>query len=134
MQEQVPMIETPTLLITDDDDDFRETLRGAFEPRGFRTLLAEDGVQAIKLIRSESIHVMLIDMHMPRLNGIETMVKVRAYNDQLPWILISAALTDEIVADAKRARAHSIMAKPVRIAALRDSVNQAMMTAYSDTA
>ena len=124
------MIETPTLLITDDDRGFRETLRGAFEPRGFRTLLAEDGAQAIDIVQSESVHVMLIDMHMPRLNGIETMVKVLAYNRRLPWILVSGALTDNIVADAKQAQAHSIISKPVRIATLRDSVNQAMKDAY----
>ena len=43
-------IETPSLLITDDDPGFRETLRVVFQPRGFRTLLASDGEEALKIV------------------------------------------------------------------------------------
>ena len=42
------MIESPSLLITDDDSAFRETLRGVFEPEGYRTLLAGDGEEALR--------------------------------------------------------------------------------------
>ena len=42
--------ENPAILITDDDRDFRETLREVFEPRGFATLLAADGEEAIQIV------------------------------------------------------------------------------------
>jgi CheY-like chemotaxis protein len=63
----------PSILITDDDRGFRETLRGVFEPEGFQTLLAEDGAQAIDIVRSFDVHLLLLDMHMPRLTGLETL-------------------------------------------------------------
>ena len=44
------LVTPPSLLITDDDSDFRETLRGVFEPRGFRTLLAGDGEEALEIV------------------------------------------------------------------------------------
>ena len=46
--------ETPSLLITDDDPGFRETLRVIFEPKGFRTLLAGDGDEALKIVHNET--------------------------------------------------------------------------------
>ena len=67
------LVETPSLLITDDDPGFRETLRVVFEPKGFRTLLASDGEEALKIVHSETVHVVLLDMHMPRLTGLETL-------------------------------------------------------------
>ena len=44
---------SPSILITDDDLDFRETLRIVFEPRGFRTLLASNGEEALAIVRSQ---------------------------------------------------------------------------------
>ena len=52
------------MLITDDDRDIRETLGSIFEPRGFHTLLARDGKEALDLVQQEEVHVVLIDMHM----------------------------------------------------------------------
>ena len=60
---------TPSILITDDDRDFRETLGGLFEPRGFRTFLAGDGEEALDIIRREQVHLALFDMHI-HLSGI----------------------------------------------------------------
>ena len=56
----------PSILITDDDLDFRETLRFVFEPRGFRTLLAGDGEEALEIMRGEQVHLVLLDVHMPQ--------------------------------------------------------------------
>ena len=59
----------PSILITDDDQDFRETLAEVLEPRGFRTLLAGDGPQALEIVRKEQVHVLVLDMHLPKLTG-----------------------------------------------------------------
>ena len=70
------MVVSPSLLITDDDRDFRETLRDVFEPRGFHTVLASDGVEALEIVRTREIHLVLIDMHMPRLSGMEAIDRI----------------------------------------------------------
>jgi hypothetical protein len=64
------LVETPSILITDDDHGFRETVRGMFEPRGFRTYLAADGEEALRIVGAEPVHLLLLDMHMPRLTAI----------------------------------------------------------------
>lgn len=123
-------IECPSLLISDDDCDFRETLREVFERRGFRILLAQDGQQALETLQTELIHVALLDMHMPRLTGLEAIRRMRESHANLPCILISAGLNDEICAQARQAHAFSIMAKPVSSRVLTGIVHDAMKQTY----
>jgi CheY-like chemotaxis protein len=125
-------LETPELLITDDDRDFRETLRDVFEPRGFRTHLAGDGEEALKIIQNERIHIVLLDMHMPRLSGLETIRRLREtqLTYRLPCILISAALDAAIVEEALRQRTFSILSKPVRLREVTGVVQDALRQAY----
>ncbi len=124
----------PTLLITDDDAGFRETLRDVFEPEGFRTLLAEDGQEAFEIVRVESIHLVLLDMHMPRLNGVETIRRVHEFKPELPCILLSAALDDLIVKAAEEVLAFSVLSKPCSRRQLTTLVRNALQTAYPGTA
>src|SRR5436853_4448114 len=105
-------LETPSLLITDDDRDFRETLSGVFESRGFRTILAGDGEEALDVVSREPVHLLLLDMHMPRLTGLDTIRELRKLHLDLPCILISAALDRQIEEEAKAVKAYSVLAKP----------------------
>ena len=85
-----------SLLITDDDRAFRETLQTVFRPLGFRTLLAADGEEALTTIHHVSIDLLLVDLHMPRLNGIELLGSLQILKPELPTILISARVTEVI--------------------------------------
>jgi CheY-like chemotaxis protein len=125
-------LEPPSLLITDDDRDFRETLRGVFEPRGFRTLLAADGDEALDIVQRQPVHLALLDMHMPRLSGLETIRRIRQMRLDivLPCILISAALDDAIEEEARRQRAFSVLSKPIRLREITGLVQQALIQTY----
>ena len=120
----------PTLLITDDDRDFRETMRTAFEPSGFRTLVAGDGLEALEIVRTEPVHLLLLDMHMPRLTGLETIRRVKQFCENLPCILLSAGLDDQLAEEARRAKAFSALAKPVRYAEVKRTVDRALRLTY----
>ena len=120
----------PSILITDDDLDFRETLRFVFEPRGFRTLLAGDGEEALQIMRGEQVHLVLLDVHMPKLSGLETLRRVRQLEWRVPIILLSAALDDSILRQARMAQAFSVLPKPVTRAQITDVVAQAFKQAY----
>jgi len=124
------LVETPSLLITDDDADFRQTLQGVFEPRGFRTLLAGDGEQALQIVRQELVHVVLLDMHMPKLTGLETLRQVHELNAGLPCILLSGALDEPLIQQARQADAFSVLPKPVTLGELTGTVWLAMKTCY----
>ncbi|MDR2439639.1 MAG: response regulator [Planctomycetaceae bacterium] len=121
----------PTLLITDDDIDFRETLREVLEPEGFRTFLAEDGLEAFEIVKTEPVHVVLLDVHMPRIDGLETLRLVHEIKPELPCILLSAALDEMIIKAAKELFAFSVLSKPCTRKQITSVVHNALKTAYS---
>ena len=125
------LLETPSLLITDDDPGFRETLRVIFEPKGFRTLLAGDGEEALKIVHNETVHLALLDMHMPRLTGLETLRKLKEYRAMLPCILLSAQLDELIVEQARRAHAYLVLSKTVTVGQITSAVRQALQRTYA---
>ncbi len=121
------------MLITDDDTAFRETLRNAFAPRGFHTLMARDGDEALAIVREQAVHLLLTDMHMPRMNGLEIIRQIRRARLLLPCILISAGVDDGLVKEARDADAFSILRKPVRFPEIMRAVRQAMEVTYGWT-
>ncbi len=159
---------TPRLLITDDDRDFRETVAGALEDRGFETLQAADGEETLRIICRQEVHLLLLDMQMPRLSGLDTIERLRGiempWNKEvgwdevapatdgppqaapfsggpaqssiagpklrIPWILISGALDEQLIARARAAAAFSILPKPLRLPELTGAVSKALEQAY----
>jgi CheY-like chemotaxis protein len=134
-------LHTPRLLITDDDRDLRSTIAGLFQSRGFDTLEAGDGEEALEIVTRQEVHLLLLDMQMPRLSGLETIRRLKQLELAqtawrraalpLPWILISGALDEQIVAQAREAAAFSILAKPFRLPELTGAVNSALEQAYN---
>jgi CheY-like chemotaxis protein len=126
----MPTLELPRLLITDDDAEFRETLRGALEPQGFWTLEAGDGEQALQIIHQQEVHVVLLDMHMPRLTGLETLRQLRRFRAVLPCILMSAQLDESIIEQAHREHAFSVLSKLATLRQLTATVHSAVEQTY----
>jgi len=102
-----------SILVTDDDPAMRETFRDIFEPAGYRTILAESGEQAIDIVQRDNVHLALMDMHLPKLSGLETMAIVRQIRGVLPMILVSADRDDGLLRKALSAHAFCVLAKPV---------------------
>ena len=122
------MVVAPRLLISDDDRDFRETLGSVFQERGFSTILAADGEEAVHIARRDSVHVILMDFHMPKLTGLEAIRRIKESEIDVPCILISAGINDEIRAQASDA--FSLLEKPVDFHRVTETVNAAMRAAY----
>jgi CheY-like chemotaxis protein len=125
------MLDTiPSFLITDDDRDFRETVRSVFEPWGVRTYMAADGEEALKIVYNHRVDLVLLDFHMPRLDGLETLRRVKAHRAIMPCIVISAGLEAESIEEVLEARAFSVLAKPVSCRQLTTTVEDALWQTY----
>ena len=108
------VLELPySILVTDDDPASRETFREIFEPVGFRTFLAGSGEEAIEIVNRHDVHLALMDMHLPKLSGLETMAIVRQIKGLLPMILMSADQDERLMRRALSAQAYSVLSKPV---------------------
>jgi two-component system, response regulator PdtaR len=127
------MTDTPlrySILITDDDRGVREALGEIVEAKGFRPVLASHGEEALEIVQAEPIHLALLDMHMPRLTGLETLQLVRQINAFLPAILITADATLELMRLAFHAQVFSVVPKPVNPNVVLATVLRALGRVY----
>ena len=121
-----------SLLITDDDLGFRETLRGIFEHEGFLTLLAGSGEEAIDIVRDHPVHLALLDQHLPRLTGLETLRIIRQMNSLMPVILLTGDYTQQLMREALAIHAYTVIPKPVSQNVVVYTVRRALAF-YSDS-
>jgi CheY-like chemotaxis protein len=124
------IVDSPSLLITDDDRALRETLGDLFQERGYRTLLAADGVEAVEIVRADVVHLVLLDQNMPRLKGLEVVGRLAQLELSPPCILMSAEMDDALQRAARMSNVFSVLAKPLRPAVITDAVAAAMRSRY----
>lgn len=122
--------QTPSILITDDDLAFRDTVREMLEPFGYRLSVAASGEEALRIVQRDDIHLLLLDMHMPKLTGVETAERIHRFKSQLPWILMSAKLDDEVLRQARRADVFTVLPKPVNRLTITQNVELALRRIY----
>jgi CheY-like chemotaxis protein len=113
MKATIPEHKDFSILITDDDTGCREALREVMEPQGFHTLLASSGEEAVDIVREAPVHLVLLDMHMPKLTGLETLQLVRQFNRSLPCILVTGDADDSLFRRAIQAQVYSVIPKPI---------------------
>jgi two-component system chemotaxis response regulator CheY len=129
--ENWPVIDdSPSLLITDDDRALRESLGELFECRGDRTLLAADGAEAVRIVRTDLVHIVLIDQHMPRLSGLEAIGEFARLEFPPPCILMSGQLDDSLRRAAQLDPVFSVLSKPLRLAEITHVVADLMRVRY----
>lgn len=119
------------LLVADDDPRFRATLRSIFEPH-FSLYEAASGEEAIEISVSQRVDIVLLDMHMSTLTGLETIRVLKSINALVPCILITADATDEVRRLATDVHAYSVLAKPVSKSELVTTVSTALEYVYED--
>ena len=119
---------TVSILVTDDDRGSRDTLAQMLRDRGFSTITATSGEEAIEIIRVETIHLVFFDMHMPRMTGLEALQQVRVFNELLPAILVTADATREVIRQALLAHVYSVLPKPVNKSLLLHTLARALKT------
>ena len=118
------------LVIADDDSAFREVLRSIFEP-WFELFEAASGEQVVEIVEFQTVDLVVLDMHMEELTGLETIEIVKRIDSSLPCILVTAN-ADEAREQAEEVDVWSILPKPVRKNDLLFTVSRAIDSAYGD--
>ena len=93
MSDSVAAILYPTVLLAEDSQDTRVMLKRAFELKGYRVFEAEDGQEALDIARSFRPSLIVVDLNMPVLDGLETVEKFRELEgpgEQIPIVAITA--------------------------------------------
>lgn len=114
------------ILIIDDETALRDVLARLFEREGHEVSTAGDGVEGLQLWREQGAAVVILDIHMPRSDGIETLVQLRALAPALPVIVISGGDQTRalgLLGDARLLGATRSLAKPFSLSELTAAVN-----------
>jgi DNA-binding NtrC family response regulator len=116
---------TPRILIVDDDPGQRSLLDSFLRGQGFDTLPVESGERALEVLRQGSFTMMISDVRMPGLSGLETLRRAREQQSVLPVLLVTAYADIREAVDAMRDGAVNYLAKPIDLDELLASVRKA---------
>ena len=100
-----------TILVADDEKEIRELLRLYLENSGYKVVEAEDGQQALEILRSRHIDLCLLDIMMPKLDGYHVLQELRKESN-IPVLILSAKDTDSEKILGLNLGADDYMAKP----------------------
>ncbi len=114
------------ILIADDEELIRETLRDILEHEGYKTDQAKDGESAIQLIKKTKYDIILCDIKMPKLDGMEVLEQSLEIAPDVPVIMISGHGTIETAVDAAKKGAFDFIAKPPDLNRLLITIRNAL--------
>lgn len=116
---------TKRLLIIDDEPDLRELLVDEFKRRGWDTFEADDGQSALRFIEENQADVVVSDIRMPRLSGIDLLKRVQAMQGvRRPPIILITGYSDISANDAKALGAAAVLMKPFDLLLLVQEVEK----------
>ncbi len=117
--------ETPRILIVDDDPGQRSLLDSFLRGQGFETVLADSGERALELLPTGKFSMIISDVRMPGLTGLETLQRARKNFPSLPVLLVTAYADIRDAVEAMRDGALNYLAKPIDLDELLATVRQA---------
>jgi DNA-binding NtrC family response regulator len=107
-----------TVLVADDDADLRSTLAEYFALHGFEVLEASNGLEALLHVKRRRPGVIVLDLAMPRLGGLEALKRIAAFDPAAAVIVVSGAVDEQTRRAALALGARAVMDKPIALPAL----------------
>ncbi len=115
---------TPQILIVDDDPGQRSLLNSFLTGQGFKTVVVDSGERALEALRTQPVSMMISDVRMPGISGLETLRLARTEHPRLPILLVTAYADIRGAVDAMRDGAVGYLAKPIDLDELLAAVRQ----------
>jgi DNA-binding NtrC family response regulator len=112
-----------SILIVDDELGVRESLRMLLKPY-YEIHTAADGEEALNIIKERKVHLVTLDLNMPRLSGIETLRQIRKVDGEVPIIIITGYGTQKDEEEAFHYGVKDFIAKPFNTAKIVSLINE----------
>ncbi|CCK79719.1 MULTISPECIES: sigma-54-dependent transcriptional regulator [Desulfobacula] len=119
-------MEQERILIVDDEIVLSRSLAIAFEGKGYEIATADSGEEAITLLETFSPHLVLLDLRLPGMNGIQVLEKISAWNREVPVIIMTAYGDTQTTVQAVKRGAFNFINKPFELEDIRLLVGQAL--------
>ena len=120
-----------TILVVDDEQNVRQLICKVLEKEGFTVMTACNGSEGLEIFHKNSIDLIISDIKMPEMSGIEFLHKVKEEEPGIGFILITAFATTETAIDAIRSGAQDYITKPFDLKEIVTTVRKILLTADS---
>jgi DNA-binding response OmpR family regulator len=110
------------ILVVEDEKETREFLSEFLTLRGYHVLTACDGLEALTTVKNERPHIVLLDIRMPGLDGIEVLRRIRALDKEVGVIMVTAVKDEKVGEYALKLGASDYITKPINLDDLEKSV------------
>ena len=121
------------ILIVDDEDSIREFLEIMLKKEGYEVTLAEDGLRAKEILTKKSFDMIISDMQMPNMTGLELLKHVKESYPDIVFMMITAFGTTETAVDAMKMGAYDYVTKPFKIDEVRLNIANALRSKNLET-
>ena len=111
-----------TVLLADEPDGSHVAISHLLEPQGVQTLFAHSGPEALDLMKSRAVHVVVLDVQMPQLGGLQVIRLMRGLASPPPAILLADHVSNYLLREALGMHVFSVLPKPVQLDSLLDAV------------
>ena len=115
-----------TILVADDERSMREMLAIVLQREGHRVLLAEGGRAAVDLLKREPVDLLVSDIRMPDMSGVDVLRAAKQADPEIIGIMITAFASTESAVEALRLGAHDYLSKPFDVSELKAKVREAL--------
>ncbi|MCB9800088.1 MAG: response regulator [Candidatus Omnitrophica bacterium] len=112
------------LLVVDDEIEICEFLKLFFEERGYQVSTAQSGEEALRKLDDQVHHVVLLDIHMPGVDGLMTLKEIKGRNYGIKVIMVTALETRDKIEEAMRLGADNYITKPLSLEYLERDVQE----------
>ena len=112
-----------TILVAEDEDSNYELVKIVLQKR-YRLLRAHNGIEAVTIFEEEKPDLILMDIRMPEMNGLDATRIIKEVNPSIPVVALSAYAFEENIREAKMAGCNEFMAKPFKVENLIDMVKK----------
>ena len=113
------------LLLVDDEEQFLTTAKKLMDKRGINTFICTNGFDALRILKERRIDVVLLDLKMPGINGVEVLRKMRLHHPGVEVILLTGHASVESAVEGLKLGAYDYLMKPSTIPDIVDKVKQA---------
>src|SRR5262245_34329877 len=116
---------TPTVLVVEDDPESRAAMRKVLDGVGYQTVEADNGQEALDRILAQTIDILVTDLRLPVMDGVELLKRAKAADQAIEVILVTGHGSVELAVEAIKEGAYDFITKPIKKAQLLHAVEKA---------
>ena len=114
------------ILLTDDNTEFSLNLKDILEVKGYEVFIANDGFSALDFVRRTKVDIVLMDIRMPEMDGVETYKKMKSIIPDVPVIMLTGFALEELIRESIEYGVFGCLSKPLNFDELFTTIENAL--------